>query len=465
MNAVSINNLIPLGAAAPAAKGSSTPKSNDDSFSKKLDNVSDTSNDKDSADDTSVDDPDSKEPMSQANKTVAKPTDSKKNKTASPPVGEGNPNVQEPEQNSVELFSILIQSEIPVVTTPIEATSNPAIPNEDAIVVELPDRVETIVATVDQSNVIETQISQQIAIEETSEAQFVTQEGLPVTTENVVETSAEPISVVAANLEKPETSTAEIATTPETLTDQSMVADISAQTSNPESESDLPSQLADQPPEETATVEPNVTNESPNFEVESQTETTGEVMDATESVIPREPVDVDIIKMAEGFGNNLVEEVVPTTESVASPMRAVSPAELSRMSAGNQVVLSLKSQMTDTNKPLQKLSVQLHPAELGQLQITIEHTAEKVSAQIVASESASVELLMQEKDFLLETLAELGLGDASLDVFQGEQQTDDDFEGNEQQFRGRFGSLEQVTDSSSNPLSNEPPASGLNLLV
>ena len=86
-----------------------------------------------------------------------------------------------------------------------------------------------------------------------------------------------------------------------------------------------------------------------------------------------------------------------------------------------QVAAVFTSGLTSLDKePVQTISLELHPAELGHLKIRVEQTADQLIAHIIASEQASSDLLQQEKSFLLESLAELGFGETSLDISQGD---------------------------------------------
>ncbi len=71
------------------------------------------------------------------------------------------------------------------------------------------------------------------------------------------------------------------------------------------------------------------------------------------------------------------------------------------------------------DEPKQSISIELNPPELGQIQITVEQSADQMVARIIATEFYSTELLLQEKDFLLEALSDLGFGETSLDISHG----------------------------------------------
>ncbi len=74
------------------------------------------------------------------------------------------------------------------------------------------------------------------------------------------------------------------------------------------------------------------------------------------------------------------------------------------------------------NDSTHTIQVDLHPAELGRLQIRIDQTGDQLTAKIVATEIASSELLMQDRQHLVQALNELGFGEASLDISHGDPQ-------------------------------------------
>ena len=87
------------------------------------------------------------------------------------------------------------------------------------------------------------------------------------------------------------------------------------------------------------------------------------------------------------------------------------------IAVATQVVQAFSRQsINSSNEPITTLSVQLHPAELGQLNIKLDQAAEQTTAQIVASEAVAVEMLVRDKDFLLQALAELGIENAEVDI-------------------------------------------------
>ena len=88
------------------------------------------------------------------------------------------------------------------------------------------------------------------------------------------------------------------------------------------------------------------------------------------------------------------------------------------------------------DEPTQTISLELNPPELGQLQVTVEQSSDQMIAQIIATELNSAELLLREKDFLLEALSDLGFGETSLDIsYGGSNQNNSTAEENQRSFK------------------------------
>jgi hypothetical protein len=75
----------------------------------------------------------------------------------------------------------------------------------------------------------------------------------------------------------------------------------------------------------------------------------------------------------------------------------------------------------DDGLPSKIISLDLQPAELGHLTIRVEQTAESISAQIVAAEQISTELLLSQKEILLQSLSQAGIENATVDIMHREQ--------------------------------------------
>ena len=90
------------------------------------------------------------------------------------------------------------------------------------------------------------------------------------------------------------------------------------------------------------------------------------------------------------------------------------------------MVNSIKTEFTlFESEPTQTVSLTLNPPELGQIQINVEQSADQLIAHIIATEFNSSELLLQEKDLLMEALGELGYDETSLDISHGNSDESD----------------------------------------
>ena len=92
-----------------------------------------------------------------------------------------------------------------------------------------------------------------------------------------------------------------------------------------------------------------------------------------------------------------------------------------------QAVNTLKSELVSSpEKNTQTITVQINPPELGVMSIQVEVLSDQLSAQIVVSELASAELLAREKDLLMNSLADFGFSDTSVDISHGSLKQDED---------------------------------------
>jgi flagellar hook-length control protein FliK len=113
----------------------------------------------------------------------------------------------------------------------------------------------------------------------------------------------------------------------------------------------------------------------------------------------------------------------PAANSIA---RSVNANQFLPGPATLQAANAIQTKFTSfVDEPRQTISVELHPPELGRLQITVEQSSDHVIAQIVATEFNSTELLLQEKDFLQEALSDLGFGETTVDISHGGSEQND----------------------------------------
>ena len=86
------------------------------------------------------------------------------------------------------------------------------------------------------------------------------------------------------------------------------------------------------------------------------------------------------------------------------------------------------------------LSIQIHPAELGRLEIVIGSNDDVLKAQIVASETVTSELLTREKPHLINALREQGIDLTDVDISQRDPRDQD-----QQQFQSAYQTLAERT--------------------
>lgn len=118
-----------------------------------------------------------------------------------------------------------------------------------------------------------------------------------------------------------------------------------------------------------------------------------------------------------------VNDIVSPTVAAKSPA-LFDAAEISQPTSQLKVAI-LAQAASIANDSTHSIQVDLHPAELGHLQIRIEQTGDQLTAKIIATEIASSELLIQDRQHLVESLSELGFGEASVDITHGESRSQD----------------------------------------
>lgn len=200
-----------------------------------------------------------------------------------------------------------------------------------------------------------------------------------------------------------------------------------------------------------------------NSPVESIDSGPAEVVRAPEVVTDRPSVSAglesrDAVNLAQNVADSTAFNPV-----TASASRSVNANQFLPGPATLQAASAIQTKFTSfVDEPRQTISVELHPPDLGRLQITVEQSSDHVVAQIVATEFNSTELLLQEKDFLQEALADLGFGEASVDISHGGA---DQNEANEDQ----QGAVPRQYKTSQSELDNRPVAqvssTGVNFLA
>ena len=129
-------------------------------------------------------------------------------------------------------------------------------------------------------------------------------------------------------------------------------------------------------------------------------------------------------------------QIVPNLPSASEPAgavttqansSAVSPGEVTQTVVDNLVQ---EVQLTE-NGESKRLTLQLHPAELGQVSLQIDWEHESLKLKIISNEMVTSEILNQNKPELVAMLAEQGIDFDSLDMSyesptsEGERQSED----------------------------------------
>ena len=156
------------------------------------------------------------------------------------------------------------------------------------------------------------------------------------------------------------------------------------------------------------------------------------------------PVNPDNIQSQSPFINSLQE--VAQRSSPVEPTASLPDLSAPTSQLKVAIVANAASIEAEANSTIQ---VDLHPAELGRLQVRIEQTGDQLHAKIIATEIASSELLLQDRQHLVEALNELGFGETSLDITHQESNDPRDNEQvfNEELSQGQPTEEKQQSDS------------------
>jgi flagellar hook-length control protein FliK len=87
-----------------------------------------------------------------------------------------------------------------------------------------------------------------------------------------------------------------------------------------------------------------------------------------------------------------------------------------------QIASALREQVPNGQQTMKELSLQLHPAELGKIQIALRWANGQVHLQIQASEAATVQLLQNQLTQLRQTLTDQGVNCGTLQMGQDAEQ-------------------------------------------
>ena len=152
-------------------------------------------------------------------------------------------------------------------------------------------------------------------------------------------------------------------------------------------------------------------------------------------------------------------------QSTASPT-IMMPEGVDRVEVTNRVVGAI-SQLAETTESQfgNVISLELEPAELGRLSIRVEQSAEMITAQIIASESVSSELLQSQKSALLESLNDLGFESADVDISHKEERDSDSNSDSNSNSSKRQYSFAGTVDEADSPMARAAESSGLNIVA
>ncbi len=122
-----------------------------------------------------------------------------------------------------------------------------------------------------------------------------------------------------------------------------------------------------------------------------------------------------VFRTGEGVSPNVSLGSDPTTGSVRIGLWQSHAAAQHLL---QQTTRAIKSHYQNDGTS-QTISLELHPSELGQLKIHIERKKNRLTATIVTSEIVAEEMLNHEREELLQTLRDLGLGEAEVEIVYG----------------------------------------------
>ena len=113
----------------------------------------------------------------------------------------------------------------------------------------------------------------------------------------------------------------------------------------------------------------------------------------------------------------------------ATPAKAVDSLSAAvTESVVDQVVETITNDSIDSLRDSRKLTLQIHPAELGRLEIQIGSESDILNAQIVASEHVTSELLNREKIHLINALQEMGVDLPEVEISHRNDKQENPFE-------------------------------------
>lgn len=116
-------------------------------------------------------------------------------------------------------------------------------------------------------------------------------------------------------------------------------------------------------------------------------------------------------------GNTQAEIVAPPTENAAAVRTEQFTLGQAEDGLRVQVFEAIKESVDEVGVPKPgTLNVQLNPKELGSIQIQVEHLDDVIRATIVAEQAMTSELMLANQDALIDSLAELGITEANIEI-------------------------------------------------
>ena len=172
---------------------------------------------------------------------------------------------------------------------------------------------------------------------------------------------------------------------------------------------------------------------------------------------------VSTAEMPIAAGDRIVESGPGSLNSVTQTKPSADSATIAP-DVPRQVVRAVTQAIEPAGQEaVRTVSLELQPKELGHLTIRIEQTAELISAQIIANEQISSELLSGQKDSLTEALIDLGFDEASVDI--SHQQRDPDESDSNRIESGRTGNLSGQAKQQTQINQSSAVSDGLNIVA
>lgn len=125
-----------------------------------------------------------------------------------------------------------------------------------------------------------------------------------------------------------------------------------------------------------------------------------------------------------------VEGLLLSPQQDARSVSSTSARELLTASVSRQTIAAIEYSLVRSTPPVvQSITVEIHPRDLGLLNIQIELVADSIQARIVASETLSAELLNRNKDELVNALSDFGYSQTDVDISHQHSQSHQAWDG------------------------------------